>query len=502
MRKLILTITLCCSFASLQAGHIFGGEIWYEYIGDSTGTPYHYNIFLRLYSDQASIGNSRSLSITSSCFATQSLTLNLGIPNGYIQDSLGGYYLPAMRSCNDDSVPEFSYDLYVHHFQQAVILNGTCSDYLFKFTECCRQVNLDNIVNPSSIPVNLEAKLNNTLGPNRSPKFRSAPLSKFCSLNSYNVSHRAVDWYNGDSLHHKLAAINKYSAGASYSPGYTQLQPIQSLSGVTLDPQFGTLNFTPSQAQTVVVRIDVEEYRYDTTFGLWLNNGSSSRDIVYFVGNCSSNLTWGFDKDSLQIDTSIVAECGDSSIIISPNSPIDITTLALDGTDFFLQDDQGNPIPIKRAYPLNFGFNKFSSKFILDLFHPIQSNGLYKLSSRLGSDGNTLYNICGFQLPKHDTVKFIVSNCNTTVGLEEAENLQLQLYPSPARDFLNVVIPSTAVEQKPMLHICDIHGKTLQSNNITEGTQKISITDLPQGMYIVILQTDNRSMTIQKFIKK
>src|SRR5690606_23035190 len=113
MRKLLIALFLALSAPSLYAGHVFGGEMWYKYIGDTSGVPHHYMVYLRLYSDRAFLAGTQNIQVSSSCFGAQTLTADFSPPQGYIQDSLGGYYLPEMRSCDDDSVGNFFYDLYV-----------------------------------------------------------------------------------------------------------------------------------------------------------------------------------------------------------------------------------------------------------------------------------------------------------------------------------------------------------------------------------------------------
>ena len=282
MRKLVLVLFILSSFNTLQAAHIFGGEIWYEYIGDSTATAHQYIVNLRLYSDWASLGPSQSISINSSCYGSQSITAALEAPQGYIQDTNGAYYLPEMRSCNDDSVSNFSYDLYVHHYKAVVTLPGKCSDFTISYSVCCRQSNIDNLVNANGVSFYFETVLNNTIGPNTSPEFIAAPVTKFCNNQKQTVSHGASE-PDLDSIHYKLSSINGSSGNSGYSPGYSPQQPMLTLNGTNLDSKTGLLTFASSQTQGVALRINAEEYRYDTTFGIWLMVGYSTRDIPYFT---------------------------------------------------------------------------------------------------------------------------------------------------------------------------------------------------------------------------
>ena len=75
-------------------------------------------------------------------------------------------------------------------------------------------------------------------------------------------------------------------------------------------------------------------------------------------------------------------------------------------------------------------------------------------------------------------------------GIEDMEAGKTGIYPNPARD--EIFIKSEA--QIKRVEICDISGrivKTLYATSLQNGVQRISVSDLPQGVYLLRIYTEN-----------
>lgn len=492
MQKLLLILSLSLSICTtITASHNFGGEIWYTYIGDSTGKPNHYMVNMRLYSDQV-LASSYYISINSSCFSTQLISLQQTAPKGYLQDSTGGYYLPEMRICNDDSVPNFSYNLIVNHFQDTVTLPSACSDITFSYQNCCMPSNIDNL-SASGHVFTLEATLNNTLGSNSSPMFTTAPINKFCNYIKQSVSHKAVE-SNQDSLYYRSIDL------LNYSPGYSSLQPMKTVNGFNLSSKSGALTFTPSQTQVSALYFAVEEYRYDASLGMWFKIGQSTRSIIYNTGNCKNLGDWALSKSNTGIDTLVEAKCGDQTITLKLNYPYIPSSLAADGSDFFILDSQGTPIPVIAASAVVNSAGQLPQKINLSLNAPINDNDTYRLMSKVGSDLNTIVNICGYPLVSKDTTRFIVNDCNIKVGLDDKPFQLFKTYPSPANNYLFVEFENDQAKYDLVIH--NNLGLQIQSHTIIDYRNKIDISSLPVGVYFLTITTERGKTSTQKFVKK
>lgn len=91
---------------------------------------------------------------------------------------------------------------------------------------------------------------------------------------------------------------------------------------------------------------------------------------------------------------------------------------------------------------------------------------------------------------------------NDTVGITEIENpeLGIVIYPNPACDELNIVLP----EQTNQIVILDAIGRTVLRDehlSVIDGTVKISLSALPAGLYIVQVRTSS-DVYNQRIIKQ
>ncbi len=91
------------------------------------------------------------------------------------------------------------------------------------------------------------------------------------------------------------------------------------------------------------------------------------------------------------------------------------------------------------------------------------------------------------------------SSCLTVsgIGIEE-NNVSFAIYPNPATDYLTIDITKKSVD---FLSIVDISGKLVYQANNLAGKQIIPVQNLNSGIYIVKIQTGDKT-TFQKFVKK
>ena len=85
------------------------------------------------------------------------------------------------------------------------------------------------------------------------------------------------------------------------------------------------------------------------------------------------------------------------------------------------------------------------------------------------------------------------------VGLNQAEEGTISLYPNPANDVLNIALQGTKVNE---VVVIDIYGKTVARTVVTEGNNTLDVSALPAGMYFVQLRSDNTVKATQKIVKR
>ena len=413
--RLLFALLMLAPLAS-EASHIIGGDIQYKYVGDSSGVPNQYRIKLVIYREQsgATLGTSQTVSVASaSCGSTQSITCNLAVPE--FSAALYGAY---------DCIPQSSavFTPMVNIYVGYVILNQQCPDYKFSWTLCCRPGGITGITGSAGVGFYFEAELNNTLGYNSSPAFLSRPISYICIGGYINYLQNATE-PNGDSLQYELipARDNGPNASVPYAAGFSFMQPIHTapIGPFLLNQKTGNISFVANTAETSVIAIRVNEYRFDSTFFVWVKVGSSNREIqVSVANNCNPAVNAGVRLDPTAPGVSLDAQgrqtkdynCLDSSVTLKFTLAVQCQSVSPDGSDFRLTNPNGQPIPIKALVP-NCDVNGESMTLEVKLFKPLSMNGLYYLYSKVGNDGNTLLNKCGKDMAEFDTIILIVNDC-------------------------------------------------------------------------------------------
>ena len=471
MKRIILSLAGVMAFFLLgtqeaMASHTAGGSITYEYIGDSTGVPYQYCITLVLYRREQGIGlgTTQPIDITSSCFGAQNVTLTQppGVPQG--QTPRGD------TNCIDQGDPGYgSAKIEEYIYTGCVTLPGKCSDYVFSWDLCCRNGNITNLSTYPSLY--LESKLNNTLGPNTSPYFLNPGAKFFCVGQPFTWSQAATE-PDQDSMVFTLA--QPWSAANTpipWAPGYSTLQPMTTANGFNLNPSTGVFVFTPTQPEVDVIKIVVEEYRWDTVFFSWLLVGTAIREMqIPILSTCnpiastgvniSQGVTTGgvtseritvngdsliasFGIDSIadfgggQAEIDVIGyECFDSIVKVKVNGDLKCSSISPDGTDFRIIGPDSVLRPV-------IGINNNCKTTLLtdevDLFlhKPLDVNGDYLLQIKSGFDGNTIENECGYGVKEFFSIIIRVANCPKlkydlqNVSVEYDQVVKLDWYVDP-----------------------------------------------------------------------
>lgn len=421
MLKRILLTLVFATIASFQAeaSHILGGDIQYKYVGDSTGVSGQYRVKLVIYRESTGIGlgNTQTVTINApSCNLSTSVTCTRIVPE-FSAGQLGAYDCIS----NTNSVFTPMVNIYIGY----VVLTQTCNDYKMYWQSCCRPGGITGITNSAGVGFYYEAELNNTLGNNSSPVFVSIPLSYICTGSFINYLQNAYE-FDGDSINYELIPAREFNwgvGGASvpYAAGYTATAPITTspTAPFTLDAQSGNISFIATQAETSVIAIRVNEYRYDSTYFYWEKVGSSNREIqVSVASNCNPIVNDGVKLDPNAPGVTMDAQgrqvrqynCLDSTVMLHFTLAVECISIAPDASDFRLTAPNGQPIPIEELVPFC-DVNGETDSLLVKLFKPLAMNGDYFLYSKVGNDGNTLLNKCGKDMDEFDTIILQVSDC-------------------------------------------------------------------------------------------
>ena len=425
MKNVIRLFILAFAFLGMstvaEASHNAGGDIQYEYIS-STGNSHKYKITMRLYRDATGIPLPASPIVyaCSANYATISTTLSeIGNTGGT------GVVSPTLFDCVSNTNAGVTINVML--YEGEIVLPGNAPDWTFAFSTCCRNPAVDNITNPSSQGFYIEAKLNNQIGQNNSPEFVSEPVRAFCTGRTFNWKQSVVE-PDGDSIYYRISHVKDGNAGScaptniAYAAGWTYDQPITTspANSLTMNPTTGLITFKPSAIEIDVMAVTVDEYRYDSTLFVWRKIGEVNRDMQIAIASACTPLAQagvqldyqapGIYQDPDNGLPTVDYNCLDSTVTLKFSVKLDCSSISPDGTDFRLTKPDGQPLAIQYI-TANCDNNFEASIMTIKLFKPLSKNGKYFLYSKVGNDGNTLLNKCGFPMNEFDTIQLNVEDC-------------------------------------------------------------------------------------------
>ncbi|MBL4578051.1 MAG: PKD domain-containing protein, partial [Flavobacteriales bacterium] len=379
---LVALITFAITSTSTQVfgTHSMGIDFYYTCLGGNS-----YEFTMAFYRDCAGISPPSSVTIngSSSCGNT-SFTLN---PVGSCTELTNLCIGNPNSTCNGGSDPGSEECIYT-----GTVNLANCSNWVFSFTECCRNELITNLVDPDNKDMYVEATLDNSSGIcNNSPQFTELPVPFICDGEPFCYDHGAVD-PDGDSLVYTL--INPMTGGGTpiaYTGGYSVSTPIITQSGsINFDASTGQMCFTPNGPQVCVITLLVEEYRNGVVIG------STMRDLQVIVLDCSN------DPPPVQVNV----PCGADYITLDILDPILCSSIATDGSDFLLTGP-GGPFTVTSVAGVNCGTS--TTQIQINVTPSVTMNLVYTLTIVTGTDGNTLINDCATAMDDPTIITFTAS---------------------------------------------------------------------------------------------
>jgi gliding motility-associated-like protein len=279
-------------YSNVKATHIVGGEMWYDYISPGT-----YKIYIALFRDCASSGAQYDNPMSLGIFNSNNVLLqevSVSFP--------GSNQLPINFSNPCVTAPGgicVEKTVYTTTLNNLPPING---GYTLAYTRCCRGPNVVNLVGPDNVGITITTHipgLETGLSHNNSPRFATYPPLVLCAGIDFNFNHSATD-PDGDVLVYDLVA--PFVGGSSSAPmpqpppnppyglapwqsGYNAAAPLGAGANLTIDPNTGVLNATPSQLGLFAVGVRVREYRAGVLVG------ETRRDFLWKIVSCVIQLT-------------------------------------------------------------------------------------------------------------------------------------------------------------------------------------------------------------------
>lgn len=291
--KLLFSIVLILNLFVLRAGHIVGGEIYYDYLGNN-----NYRFYISMYKDCDPAGqwaNFDSPLYLAVYNASNNLIQNIPVP------FTGSTNVPVVFN-NPCVTPPTDLCILNAVYTTVINLPPTNGGYTISYQRCCRRPVIGNINFPGDTGFTLTCKVPGVANNhyiNSSPRFTNYPPQLLCNNEDLIFDHSATD-PDGDQLVYSL--VTPYAGGSSpnnvmpnpaapppyyfvqWSNGYSAANPLGPGATISINPSTGLLQASPNLTGYFVVGIQVEEIRN----GVVINK--TVRDFLFRVFNCQLQL--------------------------------------------------------------------------------------------------------------------------------------------------------------------------------------------------------------------
>lgn len=333
-----------------HASHIVGGDMTYRFI-ERQGENNRYKVILNVYYDCFPQTNAALLSSDSTLtiaiyqrMTTSPELWRLAGTNGSLR-MLSVSRTPLTRITNptyECLVPPTNVCVSQGVYEFEVILKRISAPYVISYQRCCRNENINNLIQSSStgsnffVEITPEAQQLN----NSSPTFTNYPPTLIC-IGEPLINNNAVADPDGDRIVYKfcrattspglVGGLGCYPSPtssnfncpppfkyATYQPHYPYTQPMAGDPLIVIDSLTGMITGKPNSYGGYVVSVCVEEYRGNVLIGRVF------RDFQFNVVFCPKKAEVRLiDPDSTQVigqKRFVLSKCDSTTVTILNNS--------------------------------------------------------------------------------------------------------------------------------------------------------------------------------------
>lgn len=285
MRLVLFSIVLfVCQH--LNASHIVGGTIYYDYLGN-----FNYKFYVSVYRDESSTGAAYDDPLMLTIYNSSNVLIqNLALPATQSTPVPNNMNNPCLVSVPNVATSNMIYTVVVN-------LPPTPGGYNVSYQRCCRGPNITNLVQPDNTGFTLTCHVPGTTNNNyinSAARFDNYPPLTLCNNDQLVFDHSAID-PDGDQLVYSLTTPYAGASSANPAPnqapppsyplvqwlgGFSAANPLGPGASISIDANTGLLTADPNFTGLFVVGIKVDEIRN----GVVIN--STIRDFIFKVFAC------------------------------------------------------------------------------------------------------------------------------------------------------------------------------------------------------------------------
>jgi PKD repeat protein len=277
----ICALALVIGAQTVEASHISGGDLSYEYINSCT-VRVHVAIYRHCSGSMVMTNTINWRPAGQTCAAPPAI-----VPWPMLQTAELVPVCPtAQTDCSQPGSTIIGLEENYFYRDFDVCAVAPCS-YDIVWQDCCRNGGVTALTNPGSQSNYFSIPINTAMGPfNNSPRFFDKTFVYIAAGQSSQLAMGAYD-PDGDSLSFALGACLTDSAtSVVYANGYSPTTPLGASWAVTIDSHTGQIHFDPTPGNNVggLICVYVNEYRNGMLIG------QVERDLVVYSISTPTNL--------------------------------------------------------------------------------------------------------------------------------------------------------------------------------------------------------------------
>jgi hypothetical protein len=243
-------------------------------------------------------------------------------------------------------------------------------------------------------------------------------------------------------------------------------------------------------------------------------NHNAAKEQVFYRKEVYDSLTVAWFSDQAYVTTYNAAGKISSILDISYNSAgtpdttfIGLTYDAQNRVTSLVGSERINGVvtPVGRFRTLNFETNGNVKEAVSEEY---MSGGLYvgseKVFYKSGNDARLteiivqVKNSAGVFINES---RYRIEYCGTGVNVTDlVDNSEVKLYPNPVAETLNVELETASFNNAMTVEILDITGRSLKIQSFSSENAQINVSELPQGVFFVRVQSGSNS-AIKRFVR-
>ena len=261
-----------------EASHIMGGDLSYACLGNN-----QYQVTLRLYRDCCGIpvAPTDQVELYNGCTNTSVsfITVSQIAGSGQEVSELCPAQLAQSACANVNNCPvnpaNGTYPgVQMYIYQGTVTLPSQCSQWYFRYENCCRNAAITNIPNPSGYGMGIIAMVNNTVDPatgqpycDSSVVFTTLPVPFVCINSNFTYNNGGVVPFGDSVSFAQIPSTDDTYLSIPFNAGWNVGSPVRTTAGFQFDSATGQIAFTCPNQEVDVLAMEAKQYKNGILIG-------------------------------------------------------------------------------------------------------------------------------------------------------------------------------------------------------------------------------------------